>query len=174
MSGRLQPRQVVGFILLGFLVVIAVEIAVAVAVARLIGPWLTMALILGFSFAGLFVVRRAGARSVVALRQAAGERRLPGGEMADHALLLVGGILMIPPGFLLDLLGLVFALPVTRPLARRLSALVLRATLLTRVVQAFPRPANPIVPGQVLPDPQDPADPPRAADKNDELGPGRS
>ena len=171
MSGRLRPRQVIGFILLGFMVVVAVEIAVAVLVAQLIGPWLTMFLILAFSFAGLFVVRKAGARSVVALRQAAAERRLPGGELADHALLLVGGILLIPPGFLLDVVGLVFVLPVTRPIARRLSALVLRGTLFTRMAQAWPRPANPVVKGEVLPDPYDPRTP---RNNKDELGPGRS
>ena len=88
---RLRPRQVIGLVLLGFVVVVAVEIAVAVLVAQVIGPWLTMCSILAFSFAGLLVVRRAGARSVQALRQAANERRLPGGELADHALLLVGG-----------------------------------------------------------------------------------
>jgi UPF0716 protein FxsA len=159
---RLRPRQVVGLILLGFTVIVVVEIAVAVLVAQVIGPWLTMALILAFSFAGLFVVRRAGARSVQALRQAANARRLPGGELADHALLLVGGILMIPPGFLLDLLGLVFVLPFTRPIARRLGALVLKAKLFARMTQAFPSStSSKVVPGEVVRD-------------DDELGPGRS
>jgi UPF0716 protein FxsA len=159
---RLRPRQVVGLILLGFTVIVVVEIAVAVLVAQVIGPWLTMALILAFSFAGLFVVRRAGARSVQALRQAANARRLPGGEMADHALLLVGGILMIPPGFLLDLLGLVFVVPFTRPIARRLGALVLKARFFARMTQAFPTSTNStVVPGEVVRD-------------DDELGPGRS
>jgi UPF0716 protein FxsA len=158
---RLRPRQVIGLILLGFTVVVVVEIAVAVLVAKLIGPWLTMFLILAFSFAGLFVVRRAGARSVQALRQAANARRLPGGELADHALLLVGGILMIPPGFLLDLLGLVFVLPFTRPIARRLGALVLKARFFARMAQAFPSSGARVVPGEVVRD-------------DDELGPGRS
>jgi UPF0716 protein FxsA len=158
---RLRPRQVAGLILLAFTVVVVVEIAVAVLVAQVIGPWLTMALILAFSFAGLFVVRRAGARSVQALRQAANARRLPGGEMADHALLLLGGILMIPPGFLLDLLGLVFAVPFTRPIARRLVALVLKARFFARMTQAFPTSTRRVVPGEVVRD-------------DDELGPGRS
>ena len=157
---RLRPRQVVGLVLLGFFVVVVVEIAVAVLVAQVIGPWLTMFLILAFSFAGLFVVRRAGARSVQVLRQAAAARRLPGGELADPALLLVGGVLLIPPGFLLDLLGLVFVLPFTRPLARRLGGLVLRARLFARMTQAFPAGTR-VVPGEVVRD-------------EDELGPGRS
>jgi UPF0716 protein FxsA len=159
MSPRLRPRQVLGFILAGAAVLIAVEIAVAILVARLIGPWPTMLLILGFSFAGLLVVRRAGARSFQALSRAAAERRLPGGELADHALLLAGGILMIPPGFVLDLLGLVFVLPVTRPLARRLAGLLLRARIFARLTQSWPRPGPPVVPGEVV--------------RDEELGPGQ-
>lgn len=158
MSGRLRPRQVLGFVLLGFAVVIALEIGVAVLVARLIGPWPTMLLIVAFSFAGLLVVRRAGARSVQALRQASAQRRLPGGEMADHALLLLGGVLMIPPGFVLDLLGLVFVLPFTRPLARRLVGLVLRGRIFVRVAQSWPGQRPPVVPGEIV--------------RDDELGPG--
>jgi UPF0716 protein FxsA len=157
MTRRLRPRQVLGLVLLGFALVVVVEILVAVLVARLIGPWPTMVLIVAFSFGGLLVVRRAGARSVRALRQAAAARRLPGGELADHALLLLGGVLMIPPGFVLDLLGLVFVLPVTRPLGRRLVGLVLRGRLFVRVTQAWPR--HPVVPGEVV--------------RDDELGPGQ-
>jgi UPF0716 protein FxsA len=157
-TSRLRPRQVVGFVLLGFLLVIVVEIALAVLVARVIGPWPTILAIIAFSFAGLLVVRRAGARSVQALRAAGAARRLPGGEMADHALLLVGGILMIPPGFILDLVGLVFVLPVTRPLARRLCGLVLKATVFARIAQLWPSAGHPVVPGQVV--------------RDDEIGPG--
>jgi UPF0716 protein FxsA len=157
-SSRLRPRQVVGFVLLGFLLVVVVEIAVAVLVARAVGPWPTILAIIAFSFAGLLVVRRAGARSVQALRAAGAARRLPGGEMADHAVLLLGGILMIPPGFILDLVGLVFVLPLTRPLARRLCGLVLKASLFSRVAQLWPSAGHPVVPGEVVHD--------------DELGPG--
>ena len=56
--------------------------------ARLIGPWPTLLLIVGFSFAGLMVVRRGGARSARALRDASVARRLPGrrhGRRGDAA-----------------------------------------------------------------------------------------
>jgi UPF0716 protein FxsA len=159
MSPRLRPRQVLGLVLGGAAVLVVLEIAVAVLVARLIGPWPTMLLILGFSFAGLLVVRRAGARSVQALSRAAAERRLPGGELADHALLLVGGMLLIPPGFVLDLVGLVFVVPFTRPLARRIAGLLLRARFFARIAQSWPGAGPPVVPGEVV--------------RDDELGPGQ-
>ena len=164
---RLQPRQILGIVLLGFLLVIAVEIAVAVVVARLIGPWPTLLLIVGFSFAGLLVVRRGGARSILALQQAAGSGRLPGGEMADAVMLLVGGALMIPPGFVLDLLGLLFVLPLTRPLVRRLCGVFLRIGVIGRIARGWPTGPT-VVQGEIVYDERPDADPPR----NDQIGPG--
>jgi UPF0716 protein FxsA len=177
MSGRrLLPRQILGLVLLTFVLGIVVEIAVAVLVARMIGPWPTLLLIVGFSFAGLLVVRRGGARSVRALRQAAQARRLPGGEMTDAVLLIVGGLLMIPPGFVLDLLGLLFVLPVTRPLVRWLCGRFLRFQVVGRVAQAWPGGPT-VVQGEIVahddigqpegqPDVRDPET------RNDQIGPG--
>jgi UPF0716 protein FxsA len=169
MSGRrLLPRQILGLVLLTVLLGIVVEITVAVLVARAIGPWPTLLLIVGFSFAGLLVVRRGGARSVLALRQAAQARRLPGGEMADAVLLLVGGLLMIPPGFVLDLLGLLFVLPVTRPLVRRLCGRFLRIQVVGRMAQAWPDGPT-VVQGEIIT--HDEVGHPEVRD--DEIGPGQ-
>jgi UPF0716 protein FxsA len=158
---RLAPRQVLGLVLLVFVLVIAVEIVVAVLVARLVGPWPTLLAIVAFSFAGLMVVRRGGARSALALRDAAAARRLPGGDMADAVMLLVGGVLMIPPGFVLDLVGLLFVLPFTRPLVRRLCGLFLRVRLIDQVAQSWPSRGGGVIQGEVVRD-------------DDELGPGHA
>ena len=50
---------------------------------------------------------------------------MPARELADAALILIGGTLMLTPGFVSDAVGLFVILPFTRPLARR---------VLTRVV----------------------------------------
>ena len=47
---------------------------------------------------------------------------MPSGELADAALVLVGGVLLVLPGFVTDVFGLVFLLPFTRPLARKVLA----------------------------------------------------
>jgi UPF0716 family protein affecting phage T7 exclusion len=153
---RLLPRQILGLVLLTFVLGIVVEIAVAVLVARVIGPWPTLLLIVAFSFAGLLVVRRGGARSVRALRQAAQARRLPGGEMTDAVLL--------------------FVLPVTRPLVRWLCGRFLRFQVVGRMAQAWPGGPT-VVQGEIVthddigqpgvqPDARDPQT------RDDEIGPG--
>ena len=45
-----------------------------------------------------------------------------GGELADAALILVGGVLLMLPGFVTDVIGFLFLLPWTRPAARTLIA----------------------------------------------------
>jgi UPF0716 protein FxsA len=44
---------------------------------------------------------------------------MPSRQLADAALVLVGGTLLLTPGFLTDLVGFFFVLPFTRPIARR-------------------------------------------------------
>jgi UPF0716 protein FxsA len=102
------------------LVVPILEIAVIVEVGRAIGGWPTFILLVLESALGAWLVRREGGRAWRALRQALTTGRMPAGELADAALVLVGGTLLLTPGFVTDVAGFFFVLPVTRPVARRL------------------------------------------------------
>jgi Protein affecting phage T7 exclusion by the F plasmid len=44
---------------------------------------------------------------------------MPGRELADAALVLIGGTLLLTPGFLTDIVGFFLILPFTRPITRR-------------------------------------------------------
>ena len=105
---------------LAFLVVPLLEIFVIVSVGQVIGGWQTVGLLFAMSVLGTYVVRREGASAWRELQRALGSGRMPGRELADAALVLVGGTLLLTPGFLTDVVGLFFLLPFTRPLARRL------------------------------------------------------
>ena len=55
---------------------------------------------------------------------------MPSRQLADAALVLIGGTLLLTPGFVTDIVGFFFILPVTRPIARRfLEAAVARRLL---------------------------------------------
>ena len=54
------------------------------------------------------------------LSRALDERRPPTREVADGALVIIGGTLLLTPGFVTDVAGFFCLLPPTRPLARRL------------------------------------------------------
>lgn len=126
----LRPGRIVRIVLvLLFIVLPVLEILTIVAVSRLIGGWATFGLILLGTVVGAWVVKRQGRRSWQLLRQAAddvslqpdaiGSRpRQQTKPLADGGLILAGGALLMVPGFITDVLGLLFLLPVTRPLAR--------------------------------------------------------
>jgi len=108
-------------ILVALLVVLPVaEIALLVAVGQLIGLVPTLLLILVSSLVGGWLLRREGTRAWRSFRDALGARTPPGNAATDGLLVLVGGILMVLPGFITDVVGLVLVLPPTRPLGRGL------------------------------------------------------
>jgi UPF0716 protein FxsA len=125
---RRPPWLTVVFLLL--LVVPILEIATIIAVGRVIGGWQTLVLLLLESALGAWLVRREGARTWAALVEALNTGRMPSRQLADAALVLVGGTLLLTPGFLTDIVGFFLILPLTRPLARRaLEAVVARRLL---------------------------------------------
>ncbi len=107
------------FLVLAFLVVPIAEIWVIIQVGQAFGAWQTLVLLIAESLLGGWIVRREGRRAWRALRQSVDSGRLPNRELTDGALVLVGGTLLLTPGFLTDVVGFFFVLPFTRPFARR-------------------------------------------------------
>ncbi|MDP9844430.1 FxsA family protein [Streptosporangium lutulentum] len=105
-----------------FLVVPVLEIWVLIQVGEVIGGWPTVAILLADSLLGAWIVRREGRRAWRNLQAALQSGRMPDRELADGALIVAGGTLLLTPGFLTDVLGFLFILPFTRPLLRRLGA----------------------------------------------------
>lgn len=121
-----RARRILGWVLLAAFVAIPIaEFWVVTQVGGVIGLWPTLALLVVSAVAGAVLMRREGTKAWAALVNAFGSGQLPTGRLADAALVLVGGILLMLPGFLTDLLGLVMILPFTRPLIRRVIAFVL-------------------------------------------------
>jgi UPF0716 protein FxsA len=128
--------------MVAFLLVPLAEIAVIIAVGRTIGGWQTFFLLLVESALGAWLVRREGARAWRALAQALQTGRLPSREIADAALVLVGGTLLLTPGFLTDVVGFFAILPPTRPIARRALEVVVTRRLLREYWRGPPGPRD--------------------------------
>jgi UPF0716 protein FxsA len=110
------------FIAAALLLVPIIEIYVIIQVGQAIGGWPTVALLLVESALGAWLIKREGRRAWNALRTGLQTGRMPGRELSDAALVLVGGTLLLTPGFVTDVFGFFFVLPFTRPLARKLLA----------------------------------------------------
>jgi UPF0716 protein FxsA len=95
------------------------EIVVLIQVGQAIGPWWTIGLLLLDSIFGAWLIRHQGGRAWRALTDAIASGRMPARELADGMLIVAGGALMLSPGFVTDLFGILMILPFTRPVARR-------------------------------------------------------
>lgn len=106
-------------ILLGLVLLLVVEVAAFTLVASWIGVGWTLLLLLATSLPGGWLVRREGVRAWRQFSAAVAEGRPPGRAAIDGMLVLLGGLLVLLPGFVGDVLGLLCLLPPTRTLLGR-------------------------------------------------------
>ena len=103
-----------------FIVVPIVELYVIIQIGGLIGVLPTLALLLADALLGSLLLRHQGRGAWRRFNQALAERRFPGREVADGLMIAVGGTLLLTPGFVTDVFGLLLLIPPTRAIARRL------------------------------------------------------
>jgi len=106
-------------ILAGLALLVVVEIVAIAAVAQWIGIGWTLLALLGLSLLGGLLLRQQGARAWRAFSGAVAEGRPPAREALDGVLILIGALLIVLPGFVSDVLGLLCLLPPTRRLIGR-------------------------------------------------------
>jgi len=148
---RLRRRGLGWWVLVAaFVVVPILEIYVIIQVGEVIGAWWTIVLLIADSIFGSWLIKHEGRRAWAALTSAIQSGRMPATELADGALILVGGTLMVSPGFVTDAVGIVLILPFTRPLARRALTRVVTRRLLTRQRPGSGPHQGPIVRGEVV------------------------
>jgi UPF0716 protein FxsA len=111
--------SLVKWAIFGLLMLPFVEIAVFVAVALKLGFLAALALMILTSLAGMAVIRNAGRGDVARVRTAFGERTISRVELDGRGVLTVlGGFLLVLPGFVTDVLGALLLLPPTQALIR--------------------------------------------------------
>jgi UPF0716 protein FxsA len=112
----------------------AIELYLLFQVHSLIGLPATLALIFLTAIAGAYLLRIQGMTVLHRLSRELSAGRLPGKELLDGVLILVGGILLLTPGFCTDLLGFLLLVPWTRagfrhPFLRYLQRKIARGSL---------------------------------------------
>lgn len=112
-----------------FIVFVVAELAAVIWVGSAIGVLATLGLLILGSLLGGALLRREGRRTLQALRASQSTRNPPATELADGALLGVGAFLLLIPGFVSDLFGILLILPPTRALLRP----VVKASVARRV-----------------------------------------
>lgn len=101
-------------LLLLFIVVPALEIVTIIQVGKVIGAWPTFVSIVALSLLGAYLVKKQGMRVWKQIREETSMGMIPGDSLLDGACVLVGGTLLMTPGFITDALGLLLLLPFLR------------------------------------------------------------
>jgi UPF0716 protein FxsA len=121
--------RAVFFLVLIFIVVPLAELYVIIQVGQAIGVVPTLALLLADALLGSILLRHQGRAAWIRFNRALAEGRLPHKEVFDGVLIITGGALLLTPGFLTDIVGLIFLIPPTRALIRAFSARFVRRRL---------------------------------------------
>jgi UPF0716 protein FxsA len=124
-------------VLLAFLPIVwlLAELFVIVQVAHAIGVgYMLLALLVSWPLGG-WALRSQGRAAWRRLSAAVSAGRSPGREVLDGVLVLAGGLLLIVPGFLSDVVGICALFPPTRSLLRGRLARHLNGRFITRATR---------------------------------------
>jgi UPF0716 protein FxsA len=97
-----------------FIVVPAIELILLLRVGSVIGPANTLLLVIITGVTGAYLARTQGFIVIQKIQNSLNKGIIPGDEMLDGLLILIGGIVLLTPGFFTDFLGLLFLFPPSR------------------------------------------------------------
>ncbi len=91
-----------------------VEILILIKLGEVMGFWPTILLVIGTGFVGAYLARLYGLTIWFQIQQELQMGRMPAEKLVDGLLILVGGIVLLTPGLLTDILGILLLIPMTR------------------------------------------------------------
>ena len=101
-------------LLLLFTLIPFVELAILIRIGTLLGFWATMGIVLVTGAAGAVLARSQGTRVLRDIQAELAAGRAPTEHLVDGFLILIGGIVLLTPGLLTDIAGLLLLFPPTR------------------------------------------------------------
>jgi len=102
-----------------FLLVPVLELYILIEAGRIIGVGATLGLIIMTGVAGAWLARSQGLEILQRIQRDTANGEMPAQTLIDGALILVGGLLLLTPGFFTDALGFSFLIPLSRELWRK-------------------------------------------------------
>ncbi|MFS0556595.1 FxsA family protein [Brevibacillus sp. 179-C9.3 HS] len=103
-----------------FVVAFGLELWGLITIGSWIGGWNTVALVILTGILGAWLARQQGMQVFRMVQHQLARGQMPTDSLIDGVLILIGGILLLLPGFVTDVIGLVFLIPYTRMIIRHL------------------------------------------------------
>ncbi|KAB2338810.1 membrane protein FxsA [Cytobacillus depressus] len=102
------------YIFILIIIVSVVEIGVLVLSGNIIGFWPTMGIILFTGFLGAYLAKKQGLETIRRAQAQLRSGQMPGEAILDGICILIGGIMLLIPGFITDVIGLLLLAPPTK------------------------------------------------------------
>jgi UPF0716 protein FxsA len=109
-----------GRLLLLFITVPLIEVLLLIKLGSLFGFWPTIFLVIGTGILGAYLAKLYGLTIWHKIQQDLQAGLMPADKLIDGLLILIGGIVLLTPGLLTDILGLMLLFPVTRNYFKKL------------------------------------------------------
>tara|TARA_B100000073_G_scaffold141673_1_gene116594 strand:- start:15562 stop:16035 length:474 start_codon:yes stop_codon:yes gene_type:complete len=106
------------FLIAAFLTIPLIEVWILLQIADLAGLLNTIGLLILTSIIGALLVRREGISVFRKAKNEITQGQMPEKQILDGFLILLGGVLMLTPGFFTDIIGFLLLFPPTRLLLR--------------------------------------------------------
>ena len=107
-----------GYLILLFTVVPVVELALLIKIGQHIGVSYTLAIVILTGIVGAYLARSQGFRTLRRIQEDINQGLMPADKIFDGVMILCGGILLLTPGFVTDLIGFMALVPFTRHLIK--------------------------------------------------------
>jgi UPF0716 protein FxsA len=99
-----------------FIIIPIIEITVLMQVGELIGVWPTIVIVVISAWLGAKYVRLQGLATMQSVQSKMAQGEMPSSEIVTGLVLLVAGVLLVTPGFVTDIFGLLLLIPSVRQL----------------------------------------------------------
>jgi UPF0716 protein FxsA len=133
-----------------FIVVPIAELVVVIQVGRAIGVWWTIALLVADAILGSVLMRHQGRVAWRRFNDALYAGRVPAREVLDGALVLFGGLLLLTPGFITDILGLLLLIPPARSVVRAVLGRRLTQRMIVSMTNTRPQRPDDVIDGTAV------------------------
>lgn len=102
------------FIVLLLIIIPAAEISLLLLSGRTLGIWTTITLIILTGVLGAYLAKQQGLDTIRKAQQQMQSGQMPGDVLLDGVCIIIGGTLLLTPGFITDILGILLLAPPTR------------------------------------------------------------
>ena len=99
---------------LAFTLIPVLELYLLIKIGAVIGALNTMILVILTGFAGAYLARMQGMQTMRRIRSQLQQGIMPAEDLIDAVIIFVAGIVLLTPGFLTDLAGLLLLFPASR------------------------------------------------------------